>query len=274
MTTEMKMKVQKLSKDNYYDPSTNWQWWSTSLFKDFEHCEGAALAKIKGEWKPTSSPEALLVGNYLHSFFESSESHEKFINDNHDSIYSTRTGKMKAAFKKAVQMIDTLSDDDFFNMVYQGDMEVPVEGVIGGVKWKGKLDCLNLDKGYFCDLKTVDDIHKRHWNNENRQWVSFVEDREYILQMAVYRELLKQTYDKDFEPFIFAVSKQDPPDKAAIRIDPWRYQDEMNKIANKIDHFESVKNGMVKPVYCGECEYCRRTKELDGFVEVNELMDD
>jgi hypothetical protein len=40
----------------------------------------------------------------------------------------------------------------------------------------------------------VDDIHKRHWNDYYKQWQSFVEDRGYVLQMAVYRELIKQVY--------------------------------------------------------------------------------
>lgn len=234
------------------------------------------MAKIKEEWKPTSNPTPLLVGNYLHSYYESPEAHEAFIEANHDQIISKsgRTkGQPKSDYKQADRMIEALNNDDFFNMVYQGKKEVPVTGVIGGVKWKGKLDCLNLDKGYFCDLKTVDDIHKRHWNDEYRQWQSFVENRGYVLQMAVYRELVKQTYGKTCEPFIFAVSKQDPPDKAAIRIDPIRYQEELDRIDRQIEHFEAVKNGVEKPKHCGACEYCRYTKQLEGFVEVGDLIE-
>lgn len=264
------------SKDSYYDPATNWDYWSTSLYKDFERCEAAALAKLKGQWEPKSSPVALLVGNYLHSYFESMESHENFIEKNQASILAKsgkNKGNPKAEFRQADDMITTLNDDDFFNAVYQGDKEVPVIGQIGGLDWKGKLDCLNVDKGYFVDLKTVDDIHKRHWDDVNKRWVSFIEDREYVLQMAVYRELLRQEYGKDFEAFIFAVSKQDQPDKCAIRFEPFRYAEALEDVPGKVKHFEDVKNGVVAPTNCGTCEYCRMTKELSGFIEVADLID-
>lgn len=266
----------KLNKQNYYSQATSWDYWSTSQFKDFENCEAAALAKLRDEWQPTSNPEALLVGNYLHSYYESPEAHRDFIEENHDQIIAKAgkyKGQPKAAYKQADMMIKTLDDDDFFKMVYQGEKEVPVSGTLGGVDWKGKLDCLNLDKGYFCDLKTVDDIHKRHWNDYYKQWQSFVEDRGYVLQMAVYRELIKQVYGVTCEPFIFAVSKQTPPDKLAINIDPMRYQDELDRIDRQIEHFEAVKTGQEKPVACGTCEYCRSHKQLEGFVEVGDLID-
>ena len=264
------------NKDSYYDPSTNWDYWSTSLYKDFERCEAAALAKLKDQWHPLSNPIALLVGNYLHSFYESEKAHKDFIEENEESIIAKagkNKGRPKAEFRQADNMIQVLHNDDFFNAVYQGKKEVPVIGQIGGLDWKGKLDCLNVDKGYFVDLKTVDDIHKRHWDNENKRWVSFIEDREYVLQMAVYRELLRQKYGKDFEAFIFAVSKQDQPDKCAIRFDDYRYAEALEDVPIKVKHFEDVKTGVVAPTNCGTCEYCRMTKELSGFVEVADLID-
>ena len=82
----------KLNKQNYYSQATSWDYWSTSQFKDFENCEAAALAKLRDEWQPTSNPEALLVGNYLHSNYESPEAHRDFIEENHDQIIA-KVGK-------------------------------------------------------------------------------------------------------------------------------------------------------------------------------------
>lgn len=48
---------------------------SFSVFKDFEKCEAATLAKLKGDWEPSSDPKALLIGNYVHSYFESEQAH-------------------------------------------------------------------------------------------------------------------------------------------------------------------------------------------------------
>ena len=55
---------------------------SVSLFKDFLNCEAQALAKLKEEWQPVSDPTALLLGNYVHSYFESKEAHDKFLEQN------------------------------------------------------------------------------------------------------------------------------------------------------------------------------------------------
>lgn len=62
-------------------------------------------------------------------------------------------------------MIKTLSNDNMFNYFYKpGKKEVIVTGKIDGYWWKGKIDSLVLEQNYFCDLKTVDDHHKGHWN--------------------------------------------------------------------------------------------------------------
>ncbi|WP_180382871.1 PD-(D/E)XK nuclease-like domain-containing protein, partial [Limosilactobacillus reuteri] len=60
----------RLTTDNYYSHETDWQYMSVSLFKDFEKCEARTLAKLKEDWQPVSSPVPLLVGNYVHSYFE------------------------------------------------------------------------------------------------------------------------------------------------------------------------------------------------------------
>ena len=72
------MKRMKLNKQNYYSNEADWQYLSVSQFKDFDRCEAAALAKLKGEYVSIGDNTALLVGNYVHSYFESQEAHEKF----------------------------------------------------------------------------------------------------------------------------------------------------------------------------------------------------
>ena len=136
---------------------------SFSVFKDFEKCEAATLAKLKGDWEPTSDPKALLIGNYVHSYFESEQAHADFISANHKAMMTNPNkkepdGHLRAEYKIADKMIKALSEDDFFNYVYApGDKEVIVTGELFGHQWKGKIDSLCLDRGYFCDLKTVDD---------------------------------------------------------------------------------------------------------------------
>ncbi|VTZ89795.1 hypothetical protein LMUP508_00921 [Limosilactobacillus mucosae] len=251
---------------------------SFSVFKDFEKCEAATLAKLKGDWEPTSDPKALLVGNYVHSYFESPEAHQEFVEANKSEMISTRgkaKGQLKSSYKVADDMIKALSEDDFFNYVYMpGEKEVIVTGELFGHQWKGKIDSLCLDRGYFCDLKTVDDFHKGHWNPELRQKVNFVEDRGYHMQAAIYQELIKQTFGIDCQPYIFGVSKQPIPDKIAISFDgdgQFLMQSALEKIKADQDRFWRVLMGEEKPKRCGKCEYCRQGKQLAGFTEVSSI---
>lgn len=253
---------------------------SFSVFKDFEKCEAATLAKLKGDWEPTSDPKALLIGNYVHSYFESEQAHADFISANHKAMMTTPNkkepdGHLRADYKIADKMIEALSEDDFFNYVYApGDKEVIVTGELFGHQWKGKIDSLCLDRGYFCDLKTVDDFHNGHWNPELRQKVNFVEDRGYHMQVAIYQELIRQTFDVDCQPYIFGVSKQPIPDKIAISFDgdgQFLMQSALEKIKTDQDRFWRVLMGEEKPKRCSKCEYCRQSKQLAGFTEVSSI---
>lgn len=271
-------KTIKLTKSNYYSHDTDFQYMSFSVFRDFEQCEAATLAKLKGDWEPTSNPEPLLVGNYVHSYFESPEAHQEFVEANKSEMISTRgktKGQLKSSYKVADDMIKALSEDDFFNYVYMpGEKEVIVTGELFGHQWKGKIDSLCLDRGYFCDLKTVDDFHKGHWNPELRQKINFVEDRGYHMQAAIYQELIRQTFDVDCQPYIFGVSKQPIPDKIAISFDgdgQFLMQSALEKIKADQDHFWRVLMGEEKPKRCGKCEYCRQGKQLAGFTEVSSI---
>ncbi|MFC6324009.1 PD-(D/E)XK nuclease-like domain-containing protein [Companilactobacillus baiquanensis] len=261
-----------LNSENYYDLTTDKQYQSPTFFKKFLACEAAAMAEINGKYKPDFK-KALLVGNYLHSYFESPEAHQKFIDKNQDELLSKRKphGLLKE-YKDADKIIDTLKDDDGFTKLYQGSKEVIVTGQIDGVDWKGKVDCLNLEKGYFIDLKTTQDILKVYWNSETRTKESFVAKWNYQLQMYVYKELIYQTFGVWCDPYIAAVSKQDIPDKAIISIPDERLYEAEALIDEKQSHIEDVKNGIVEPERCERCEYCILTKKLNEIVSMDDII--
>ncbi|WP_282804082.1 PD-(D/E)XK nuclease-like domain-containing protein [Secundilactobacillus kimchicus] len=263
-----------LTASNYYDVATDWQYLSPTVYKRFLTCEAEALAEMKGDYVPDNDTTPLLVGNYLHSYFESSKAHEKFVEAHKDKMLSSRAphGLLKD-YKVADSMIATLEDDEMFRRVYQGQKEQIVTGKIAGVPWKGKVDCLNLDNGYFVDLKTTQDLHKRFWDSESRTWVSFVTEQNYQLQMAVYRELIKQTFGVDCQPIIIAVTKQDPPDKAALSIPDEDLAWAMSEIEIHQEHVLQVMNGEVEPKRCEHCDYCRSTKHLGNIISIDDLID-
>lgn len=260
-----------LNKKNYYSQESNKAFMSVSQFKDFYKCEALAMAKIDG-FNEFSTNTALLIGNYVHSFFESEEAHQEFIQDN-ESALKTKTGNLRADFVTADKMIKKLNADDFFNFIYLGEKEHILTGDFFGTEWKARIDCLNVEKGYFVDIKTTASLEKRYWSNKYKKMVSFVENYDYIIQMAVYKVLLEMKFGKPFEPYIVAVSKDEPTDLMAIKFDEDRFTAEYDLIETLLPRFIQVKNGEVEPTKCGKCAYCKQNKKLTGFVEVGDILE-
>lgn len=265
----------ELTAENYYDNATSFDYMSTSLYKDFRKCEAFALAKLNGEYMPIMDPTALLVGNYVHSYFESEASHSAFIEKNKDAMM-TKSGALRAPYKVGDNMIKCLEADQVFNNLYSvGEKEVIVTGDIFGHQWKGKIDSLNLDKQYFCDIKTTADIHKGFWDKDERRKVPFIKEYGYYLQMAVYTELIKQTFGVECQPFIFAVSKQTPCDHDAFSFNSEQDQEYLKESLEDVkehqDHIADLIAGRAEPERCGHCEYCRATKQITAFTSAADI---
>ena len=260
-----------LNKKNYYSQEANQEYMSVSQFKDFFKCEALALAKIDG-FNEFTSNTALLVGNYVHSYFESDEAHCEFLKENDEAI-KTKAGKPRADFITADNMINKLKNDNFFNFVYQGEKEHILTGEFFGTEWKARIDCLNVEKGYFVDIKTTASMDKRYWSKKYLKMVSFVENYDYVLQMAVYKVLLEKKFGKSFEPYIMAVSKDEPTNIAAIKFDEERFTAEYDLIETLLPRIIKVKNKEIEPHRCENCAYCKQTKQLTGFIEVGELLE-
>lgn len=266
----------KLNRRNYYTDSANWHFQSATWFKKFMSCEAEALAELTGEWNPDRDETPLVVGNYLHSYFESKRVHGQF-KRLHPEMISTRgasKGQLKKEFKVADQMIQTLESDPQFKQFYKGKKEVIIQGQIGGVDWMGKLDCFADNHKYFADLKTTKDIQARYWIDEDRRYGTFIEAFHYPLQMAVYQEMVRQQYGVMAKPIIVAVSKQDPPDKALVEIPQDLLDYWLDKVKELQPRIEAVKNGQAEPKHCGHCAYCRATKQLTGIIPLYDLLDD
>ena len=116
-----------------------------------------------------------------------------------------------------------------------------VTGEIGGAMWKGKIDCLNLEEKYFVDIKTTKDMHEKKWDERLNRKANFIERFGYVLQMAVYCELLRQQYDKNFLPLIAAVSKQTPSEAKLITLSEEKMIYELEELKENIEHIVRVK---------------------------------
>lgn len=262
----------KLNDDNYFSLEADRNYLSVSQFKSFlprySGCEAKAMAILKGEYKELDNT-ALLVGSYLHEHFSGTLDKYK---EQHPEIL-TKSGTLKCQYQQANDMINCLETDKSFQELYQGDREKIITFNLFGVPWKAKIDLLNLEHGYFCDLKTVRDF-KDIWDDQLHQKINFIQSRGYNLQMAVYREGIRQTYNiNTMDGFIVAVTKETPPDKGIYYFNQEHYEHALRIVEENIEHVLDVKEGRVEPKRCGHCDYCRQTATLADaklFEEVEE----
>lgn len=269
-----------LTDDNYYDDNF---YMSTSRFKNYMMCESKALAIDNGAWEDEEeTPKHLIVGNYYHTYFEDQKVHEKFVEDHRDVIFK-KDGKKYADFVKADIGIEALKDEEVFKQYYDGEAgdrvvkELIVTGNLGGIDFKGKIDSINLTKGYFVDLKTMQAIHgKEQYSPLLKQRVPQVVyniyEYYYHLQMYVYQQLLIQQEGDFFTPYIMAVSKEDIPDKELIVIDDELLEQGQQVFEAHIERVKGVFLGLVPPRSCGKCDWCRHKKKIVRPISLLEIL--
>lgn len=254
----------EINKDNYYSSEADLSTMSVSQYKLWLKCERQALAKIRGEYKALET-DAFLLGKYVHSWSEGIL--EKFKEEN-PSLYSSQgktKGQLKSTFKVAETMVKALEEDKACMKFLDGEKEVIIQGELFGVHWRGMVDVLNLEKGFFSDLKTTQGIHKKYGG------LTFIEHYGYIEQMAIYRELIKQQFGKDLIPYIVAIEKNDNPLKAIVRVDEYYTQPKLSEIEFNLERIMQVKNGEVEPIGCGECDYCRKNNKVTQILSIEDL---
>lgn len=263
----------QLDSQNYHSNEANIHYWSNSQYKDFLSCEAQAMAKLQGWSEPPS--EALLIGSYVHSYFEGSEEFQEFKESNPEIISSKgpTKGQIKSNFRFADQMIKTIENDPLCMFILQGQKEVIMTAEFAGAQWKIKMDNYNPERLRFSDIKTVQSITKETWDPEGG-YVSFVQAQGYTTQMALYAEIERRTVGRDgwIEPYIVAVSKEDPPDKAVISINALDVDRELESIQTRMPRLIEVKAGRKEPIRCESCRYCRETKRLNKIIHYSELV--
>jgi len=267
-----------LTHENYHSQAANMEYMGTSQYKSFMDCESNTMHWLtSGE--PEEPTESCLQGNYMHTYFQSSDAFNSFCEEYHNTIYNSK-GKKYAPFIKADEMIATLEADPKVMYYLRGNKEQIMTAEMFGVQWKIMIDVCSEMLDYLLDLKTCRSISEWGWQwneAESRNTkVSFIEEWQYPIQMAVYSEVERlarnrDTY-KDF--YIVAVSKEKIPDHAIIDLtDPERRELELNRIKENLPRILAVKSGQEPPRRCERCDYCRRTKMVGRPVYYTELKE-
>lgn len=241
----------ELSTDNYYSQDQSFKYLSATFTNVFIRNPREAWDRLVNGWKPEHQDDTpLLVGNYLHSYFESPEAHAKFIEEHPEIISSTgkTKGQLKAPYKCAEDMIKAIERQKNVMKIINAAQqhEVMVTGKINGVDYKGKVDGLDVAHGMFIDYKTNIDPYKAHWVKDeygNIERSTFIKDFGYYRQMAIYRELLKQTYGKEFFCFLIVVSKEKVPKVGLVSLPTLELEQGLHEAEEAAPHFRAVLNG-------------------------------
>ncbi len=243
----------ELDQNNYYSPEANQQYFSVSQYKDFMQCEAMALAKIRGEYKPEMT-RAMLTGSFVDAYFEGTL--DQFMKD-HPAVF-TRKQELRSEFRKANEIIARIRSDELFMKFMSGEKQRIMTFDLFGVPWKMKMDSY-LPGICITDLKVVARFKSLPF------W-------RYDLQGAVYKAGVLMNTD-ELLPFYLAVATKE----RAIDLDIFQIPDStidmaLSEIERNIQHYADVKQGLVPPVYCGKCDYCKSIKAA-RIRNYNELLE-
>jgi len=239
-----------LTNENYYTSEANWEYMSVSQYKQFQKCEAAAMAQLRGEWQQPKTT-ALLVGSYVDSWFEGTLG---TFREENPEIFK-KDGSLKADFIQAEEIIQRVQADPLFMEYMAGRKQVIRTAELYGAKWKIKIDSRLRDK--VVDLKVMRTM-------ERVMGKSFVEHWGYDLQMAVYAAVEEKALKRKtpLSTYLAVVTKQQPADLEIIEIPGWRREELLQDVARNMPHILAVKSGREEAQRCGVCEYCRTTKKL------------
>lgn len=249
----MRRKKLELDQNNYYSPEANQQYFSVSQYKDFMQCEAMALAKIRGEYKPEMT-RAMLTGSFVDSYFEGTL--DQFMKE-HPAVF-TRKQELRSEFRKANEIIARIRSDELFMKFMSGEKQRIMTFDLFGVPWKMKMDSY-LPGICITDLKVVARFKSLPF------W-------RYDLQGAVYKAGVLINTD-ELLPFYLAVATKE----RTIDLDIFQIPDStidmaLSEIERNIQHYADVKQGLVPPVYCGKCDYCKSIKAA-RIRNYNELLE-
>ena len=129
-----------------------------------------------------------------------------------------------------------------------------------GIPFKIKIDSYHEGKK-IVDLKVMKDFDGI-WKDGLK--LSFVEAWGYDIQGAIY-----QFIEENQLPFyIAAATKEKPePDLAIISIPQDRLDYCFEIVADNVQRFADIKAGLIKPIRCERCNYCKATKVLTDVID-------
>ena len=246
----------ELTEANYFSKEANMYYTGSSQIKDFLKCEAETMAKLLGEWEEDKS-EALLQSSYIDEYF--SGTLETFKTE-HPEMF-TQKGELYAKYKQLDDIIAQAEKDKKFMQYINGKHQVIMTGEIAGVPIKIKIDSFHEGK-LIVDLKAIKDL-KPIWNEETREKQNFIDYYDYVLQAALYQEIVRQNTGEKL-PFVIAVlTKERYSERALLTIPQDLLNEKLAFLENYLPHIKNLKQGEIAPTECGKCDYYKSLAKVN-----------
>ena len=242
-----------LNDSNYYSDEANRVFFSVSQFKSFMSCEARAIAELNGEYKRPVT-RALLVGSFVDHYFEGTL--DDFMKEN-PAIF-TRKHELRAEFKRANEIIKTVKEDVKFMDSLSGEKQRIFTFDLFGVPWKAKLDSYNPGKA-ITDLKVVARMYKLP------QW-------RYDIQGAIYQKGVEIVTGEKLPFYLAVVTKEKVMDRDIWQVPQSTLDMALRQVEENIGRYADIKAGLIEPVHCGKCDYCKSIKQA-SVRNYNELLE-
>lgn len=259
-----------LDESNYYSSEADRLWCSASQFKDFcgcpiiPGCEARTMAKIKGEYKPEIT-NALLIGSILDALWENDD--PKYIAERFPECVSTRgatKGQLKSEFQSAITMYQRTLREKKFCQYMSGDKQTIMTGVIADLPFKIKIDSYIEGKA-IVDLKTTRTLDRdfRVFIPDSGEKLTWYKAFGYDIQLAVYREIVKQNTGELLRCYLAAVDKEKHPMCDIIELPAKMLDEVLEHVKRNCKKIIMLKNGEIEPIKCehSSCDYCRDKHE-------------
>jgi len=259
----------KVTTENYYSQEVQERYITGSQIKSFlgsaarPGCPSAALARIKGLYKPPET-EAQLVGKYVDAYFEGSL--EKF-KESHPQIFK-KDGELYAKFEHANTVIKYGQNDSLFMKYIKGESQVIVTGEIYGFPMLGRLDF--TEKASLTDLKCMADMEPVWCGSYGK--LNFIDAWGYMEQLAIYQELERQRTGIKKPTFLAVLTKENQPNKEIIYLPDEKLEIALEGIKHKLSQVFDIKTGKEPAIRCEKCDWCKSTKKLTEPVHYNDLL--
>lgn len=242
-----------LNDSNYYSDEANRGFFSVSQFKSFMSCEARAIAELNGEYKRPVT-RALLVGSFVDHYFEGTL--DDFMKEN-PAIF-TRKHELRAEFKRANEIIKIVKEDVKFMDSLSGEKQRIFTFDLFGVPWKAKLDSYNPGKA-ITDLKVVARMYKLP------QW-------RYDIQGAIYQKGVEIVTGEKLPFYLAVVTKEKVIDRDIWQVPQSTLDMALRQVEENIGRYADIKAGLIEPVHCGKCDYCKSIKQA-SVRNYNELLE-